>query len=82
MIVFNKKYLLVRIFILLFFITVLFSCHSNRPGYNPYLRSKPLEKQYKANKKAVDRGTKNYHKQMRKNSRRLFGRPPDKPMGH
>lgn len=82
MFILNKKHLVLRIFIFLFFITLIFSCRSNKPGYNPYLRKKPLEKQYKANKRAVDRGTKNYSKQMRRNSRRLFGRPPDKPMGN
>jgi hypothetical protein len=82
MTVFNKKHFIIRVFIFLFFFTFLFSCHSNRPGYNPYLRKKPLEKQYKSNKRAVDRGTKNYGKQMRKNSKRLFGRPPSKPMGN
>jgi hypothetical protein len=79
----NKKFLSLRVFIFSFFIIIMCSCHSNRPGYNPYLRKRPLEKQYKSNKRAVDRGTKNYHKQMKKNRRFLgIGRPADKPMGN
>jgi len=83
MVILNKKYFLLRIFIFSFFIYTLCSCGSGKPGYNPYLRTRPLDKQYKSNRKALDKGTKNYSKQMRKNRKRIFGgkRPPPRPDG-
>lgn len=76
MIIFSKKYFFSTILILLFLLFPFYACHRGAPGYNPYLKSKPTLKQQRANKKAVDEGTKNYRKQLRKTRRRLFGGPP------
>lgn len=73
MIVFSKRSFLSTILILSLFLLPFSACRKRGPGYNPYLHKKINLKAQRENKKAVERGTKNYRKKQRKSRKHLFG---------
>ncbi len=78
MIIFNKKYFFSTILSSLFVFLFFNACGKRAPGYNPYLHSGSIKKEQRANKKAIEKGTKNYSKQQRKTRRNIYGtrKPP------
>jgi hypothetical protein len=75
MIIFSKKYFFSTILNFSFILLFLCACHKRGPGYNPYIHGRTNYHQQRANKRAIDQGTKNYKKQLRKNRRHIFGSP-------